>query len=69
MISDVRASRATVVVTLAALLWASLDPLTLAGQASKPQSATSTSAKPPATQRPAATATAATPVSRLACGC
>ena len=64
MISDVRASRATVVVTLATLLWPCLDPLSLAGQsASKPPSGTATSAKPPATPRPAA---APTPASRLA---
>src|SRR5690349_18256946 len=62
MISAVRAPRATVVVTLAALVWPSLDPLALAGQSSKPQPAT---AKPAAAPAPAPAA-AATPASRLA---
>ena len=40
MISDVRASRATVAVTLAALLWPAIDPLALAGQSSPAKPAT-----------------------------
>src|SRR5262245_30113816 len=66
MLSAVRASRATVIVTLGALLWPLLDPLALAGQATPPKPAT---AKPPAPQPAPASAPstpAASPAKALA---
>jgi hypothetical protein len=64
MLSAVRASRATVIVTVGTLLWPSLDPLALAGQSTAPKAAT---LKPPAaTAAKPATAQPATPAKTLA---